>query len=85
MWNPEAIVNIFWDVGSQVLSQISGKLIQHQYVNYTDILKWLREIVIYRNAFLTKHKEYATLGSSVSRTLQCHVKLEVMILYFICN
>ncbi|XP_030756453.1 neurofibromin isoform X2 [Sitophilus oryzae] len=78
MWNPEAPINTFWDVGSQVLSQISGKLIQHQYVNYTDILKWLREIMVFRNAFLTKHKEYATLGSSISHSLQAHVKLEVV-------
>ncbi|XP_060536829.1 neurofibromin isoform X2 [Cylas formicarius] len=78
MWNPEAPINTFWDVGSQVLNQISTKLIQHQYANYTDILKWLREILICRNAFLTKHKEYATLGSSISTSQQAHVKLEVV-------
>lgn len=51
-WNPEAPINTFWDVSSQVLFSISQKLIQHQIVNYTEILKWLREILRCRNAFL---------------------------------
>lgn len=54
MWNPEAPINTFWDVSSQVLFSISQKLIQHQIVNYTDILKWLREILKCRNAFLMR-------------------------------
>ena len=45
MWNPEAPINTFWDVSSQVLFSISQKLIQHQIVNYTDILRWLREVL----------------------------------------
>ncbi|KAF4521106.1 hypothetical protein B566_EDAN009061 [Ephemera danica] len=48
MWNPEAPINTFWD-----------KLIQHQIINYPDILKWLREILVCRNAFLSRHKDYA--------------------------
>lgn len=35
MWNPEAPINTFWDVSSQVLFSISQKLIQHQIANYT--------------------------------------------------
>lgn len=62
---------------SQVLFSISQKLIQHQIVNYTDILKWLREILIRRNAFLSRHKEYANLGSQIAICKQAHIKLEV--------
>ncbi|KAG8232721.1 hypothetical protein J437_LFUL013314, partial [Ladona fulva] len=61
VWNPEAPINTFWDVSSQVLFSISQKLIQHQIINYTDILKWLREILVCRNAFLLRHKDYATV------------------------
>lgn len=49
VWNPEAPINTFWDVSSQVLFSISQKLIQHQIANYTDVLKWLKEILICRN------------------------------------
>lgn len=77
VWNPEAPINTFWDVSSQVLFSISQKLIQHQIMNYTDILKWLREILICRNAFLSRHKEYANLGSQIPICKQAHIKLEV--------
>lgn len=82
VWNPEAPINTFWDVSSQVLFSISQKLIQHQISNYTDILKWLREILICRNAFLLKHKDYANLGSSIAICKQAHIKLEVSIFLF---
>jgi hypothetical protein len=62
---------------SQVLFTISQKLIQHQIMNYTDILKWLRDILMCRNAFLFRHKDYANLGSQVAICKQAHIKLEV--------
>lgn len=65
VWNPEAPINTFWDVSSQVLFSISQKLIQHQIANYTDVLKWLREILICRNTFLQRHKDYANVGSQM--------------------
>lgn len=77
MWNPEAPINTFWDVSSQVLFSISQKLIQHQIMNYTDILKWLREILVCRNAFLLRHREYANVGSNIPICKQAHIKLEV--------
>ncbi|KAJ8986296.1 hypothetical protein NQ317_010008 [Molorchus minor] len=83
MWNPEAPINTFWDVSSQVMFSISQKLIQHQIMNYTDILKWLREILICRNAFLARHKEYANLGSSIAICKQAHVKLEVVFFMYL--
>lgn len=76
-WNPEAPINTFWDVSSQVLFSISQKLIQHQIMNYTDILKWLREIMVCRNAFLLRHKDYANMGSKIPICKQAHIKLEV--------
>lgn len=76
-WNPEATMNTFWDVSSQVLFSISQKLIQHQIVNYTDILKWLREILICRNIFLSQNKDYANVGSQIAICKQAHIKLEV--------
>ena len=93
MWNPEAPINTFWDVSSQVLFSISQKLIQHQIVNYTDILRWLREVLTCRNAFLLRHRDYANVGSQVSVAKQAHIKLEVffptlcffrLIIYILC-
>lgn len=83
-WNPEAPINTFWDVSSQVLFSISQKLIQHQIMNYTDILKWLREIMVCRNAFLLRHKDYANMGSKIPICKQAHIKLEVRLEFFPC-
>lgn len=83
MWNPEAPINTFWDVSSQVLFSISQKLIQHQIVNYTEILKWLREVLKCRNAFLQRHKEYANLGSHIAICKQAHIKLEVVFFMYL--
>ncbi|KAG7207079.1 hypothetical protein KM043_000959 [Ampulex compressa] len=82
-WNPEAPINTFWDVSSQVLFSISQKLIQHQIVNYTCILKWLREILICRNAFLAQYKDYANVGSQIAICKQAHIKLEVVFFMYL--
>ncbi|XP_065225861.1 neurofibromin-like isoform X1 [Planococcus citri] len=83
MWNPEAPINTFWDVSSQVLFSISQKMIQHQIVNYTDILKWLKQILICRNEFLSRHKEYANVGTHIPICKQAHIKLEVVFLMYL--
>lgn len=82
-WNPESPINTFWDVSSQVLFSISQKLIQHQIVNYMEILKWLREILVYRNMFLLQHKDYANLGSNIPICKQAHIKLEVVFFIYL--
>ncbi|XP_063990874.1 neurofibromin isoform X3 [Diachasmimorpha longicaudata] len=82
-WNPEAPIKTFWDVSSQVLFSISQKLIQHQIVNYTDILKWLREILVRRNAFLSENKDYANVGSQIAICKQAHIKLEVVFFMYL--
>lgn len=53
---------------SQVLFLICRKLIGQQLVNGTEVLKWLREILICRNKFLLKNKVWFSL-SSVATTL----------------
>lgn len=50
-------------------------------MNYTDILKWIREILLCRYAFLLKHKEYANIGGHVGICKQTYVKLEVSIIF----
>jgi len=62
---------------SQMLFSISQKLIQHQILNYTEILKWLREILICHIQFLQKHRDYANVGSNIPICRQAHIKLEV--------
>ncbi|XP_035742449.1 neurofibromin-like isoform X1 [Vespa mandarinia] len=82
-WNPEAPMETFWDISSQVLSSISEKLIQHQIFNYTSILKWLREILICRNGFLSQNKDYANVGSQIATCKQAHIKLEVALFMYL--
>lgn len=74
---------IFWYVNLnsfQVLFSMSQKLIQHQIMNYTDVLKWLRKILECRNQFLKRHRSYANVGSQLAICRQAHIKLEVNIL-----
>ncbi|XP_058856883.1 neurofibromin isoform X7 [Acipenser ruthenus] len=83
LWNPDAPIETFWDISSQVLFFICKKLIGHQMLNSTEILKWLREILICRNAFLLKNKENATLGSGIPICRQAQTKLEVSLYAFL--
>uniref|UniRef100_A0A8C1VGT1 Neurofibromin 1a n=1 Tax=Cyprinus carpio TaxID=7962 RepID=A0A8C1VGT1_CYPCA len=53
LWNPDAPIETFWDISSQVLFLNCKKLIGHQMINSTEILKWLREILICRNNLQT--------------------------------
>lgn len=82
-WNPEAPMNTLWDISSQILYTISQKLIQHQIVNYTDILKWLREILIRRNTFLSQNKDYVNVGSQLAICKQARIKLEVVFIMYL--
>ncbi|XP_040571379.1 neurofibromin isoform X2 [Lepeophtheirus salmonis] len=82
-WNPEAPVPTFWDISSQVLFSMSQKLIQHQIINYTDTLKWLRKILECRNQFLVRHREYANVGSQIPICRQAHIKLEVVFFMYL--
>ena len=68
---------------SQVLFSISQKLIQHQILNYTEILKWLHEILLCRNEFLQRHKDYAYIGSNLPVCRQAHIKLEVVFFVYL--
>ncbi|KAM4627329.1 neurofibromin isoform 7-T7 [Polymixia lowei] len=83
LWNPDAPIETFWDISSQVLFLICRKLIGHQMVNGTEVLKWLREILICRNKFLLKNKECATLGSGIPICRQAQTKLEVCLYMFL--
>ncbi|XP_047661070.1 neurofibromin isoform X2 [Tachysurus fulvidraco] len=77
LWNPDAPMETFWDVSSQVLYFICSRLISHQQINSTEILKWLREILICRNKFLLRNKKRAATGSSIPMCRQAQAKLEV--------
>lgn len=83
VWNPEAPVNTFWDLSSQVMYSISQKLVQHQIANYSDVLKWLKEILICRNTFLQRHKDYANVGTHVQICYNAHNKLVVVLFTYL--
>ncbi|XP_068507377.1 neurofibromin isoform X8 [Syngnathus scovelli] len=82
-WNPDAPIETFWDISSQVLFLICRKLIGQQMVNGTEVLKWLREILICRNKFLLKNKECATMGGGIPICRQAQTKLEVCLYMFL--
>ncbi|MED6237242.1 hypothetical protein ATANTOWER_021251 [Ataeniobius toweri] len=52
-------------------------------VNRTEVLKWLREILICRNKFLLKNKECATIGGGIPICRQAQTKLEVCLYLFL--
>ncbi|CAB1352784.1 unnamed protein product, partial [Coregonus sp. 'balchen'] len=83
LWNPDAPIETFWDISSQVLFFICKKLVGHQMINSTEILKWLREILICRNKFLLRNKEQATVGSGIPICRQAQTKLEVCLYMFL--
>ncbi|KAK1800763.1 hypothetical protein P4O66_005953 [Electrophorus voltai] len=83
LWNPDAPMETFWDISSEVLLSICTRLIGHQLINSTEILKWLREILISRNKFLLRNKERATVGSAISNCRQAQDKLEVCLYMFL--
>uniref|UniRef100_A0A8D0C3L8 Neurofibromin n=1 Tax=Salvator merianae TaxID=96440 RepID=A0A8D0C3L8_SALMN len=57
LWNPDAPTETFWEISSQMLSCICKRLTSNQILGSTEILKWLREILICRNKFLLKNKQ----------------------------
>ncbi|XP_039680883.1 neurofibromin isoform X6 [Perca fluviatilis] len=83
LWNPDAPIETFWDISSQVLFLICRKLIGQQMINGTEVLKWLREILICRNKFLLKNKEFATMGGGIPICRQAQTKLEVCLYMFL--
>uniref|UniRef100_A0A3Q2GEA2 Neurofibromin 1a n=1 Tax=Cyprinodon variegatus TaxID=28743 RepID=A0A3Q2GEA2_CYPVA len=83
LWNPDAPIETFWDISSQVLFLICRKLVGHQMANRTEVLKWLREILICRNKFLLKNKECATMGGAIPICRQAQTKLEVCLYLFL--
>ncbi|CAF0862260.1 unnamed protein product [Didymodactylos carnosus] len=83
LWNPEACINTFWSISSQVLFSISQKLVLHQIYNYTSVLKWLREILVLRNTFLLHHKDNAYLGSNIPMAKHAHMKLEIVFFIYL--
>ncbi|KAM9801137.1 neurofibromin isoform 1-T1 [Neosynchiropus ocellatus] len=83
LWNPDAPIETFWDISSQVLFLICRKLIGQQMVNGTEVLKWMREILICRNKFLHKNKESATMGAALPICRQAQTKLEVCLYMFL--
>ncbi|CAD5126032.1 DgyrCDS14209 [Dimorphilus gyrociliatus] len=83
IWNPETPIHSFWEISSRVLFSISQKLIQHQIVNYTEILKWLQEIMMCRNQFLLRRKDYANTGANLRICKQAQIKLEIVFFLYL--
>ncbi|XP_043387402.1 neurofibromin isoform X4 [Chelonia mydas] len=83
LWNPDAPIETFWEISSQMLFYICKKLTGHQMLSSTEILKWLREILICRNKFLLKNKESTAGCSGTPICRQAQTKLEVALYMFL--
>jgi neurofibromin 1 len=66
-----------------LLYQILKKKNLRQPSSCSDVLKWLREILICRNTFLQRHKDYANVGSQIAICRQAHIKLEVVFFMYL--
>ncbi|XP_050358342.1 neurofibromin-like isoform X3 [Nymphalis io] len=83
MWNPEAPLDTFCDFSSQILYNISQKLIQREIGNYREVLRWLRDVLTCRNEFLAKQKDYANVSSQIPKCKQAHFNLEVVFFMYL--
>ncbi|KAM6466311.1 neurofibromin isoform 3-T3 [Liasis olivaceus] len=77
LWNPDAPIETFWEISSQMLFCICKRLTSNQILSSTEILKWLREILICRNKFLLKNKESTAGCSGTPVCCRAQTKLEV--------
>ncbi|XP_048375268.1 neurofibromin-like isoform X2 [Sphaerodactylus townsendi] len=77
LWNPDAPIETFWEISSQMLFCICKRLTTNQILSSTEILKWLREILICRNKFLLKNKESTVGCAGMPICRQAQTKLEV--------
>uniref|UniRef100_A0A8C4NK86 Uncharacterized protein n=2 Tax=Eptatretus burgeri TaxID=7764 RepID=A0A8C4NK86_EPTBU len=77
LWNPDAPIATFWDISSQIVFCVSQKLFTPHVPNTVEVLKWLRQVLIYRNIFLSTHKENASVGSNTLGCRQASARLEV--------
>jgi len=59
----------------------------HQLINSTEILKWLREILICRNKFLLRNKvsRHSHLSPVFNQTTLCGVILKILIIIYLYN
>lgn len=48
---------------SQLLFYVCQKLLHHQLPNYPEVLRWLRQLLISRNAYLYMNRDIASFGS----------------------
>ena len=55
----------------------------HQIYEYTSVLRWLREILVLRNAFLLHHKDNAYLGSNIPMAKHALTKLEIVFFIYL--
>ncbi|OUC44790.1 hypothetical protein D917_08826, partial [Trichinella nativa] len=79
MWHPDSAfttVQSLWYISSQLLFYICQKLLQFQLANFSETLRWLRQLLVYRNLYLLSNREIANYGSSEQLCKQAAQKLE---------
>ncbi|VDP04015.1 unnamed protein product [Soboliphyme baturini] len=80
-WNPISRLSsmeTFWYINSQVVFTVCQKLLHHQLRNYPDILRWLKQLLMCRNAFLASNRDICNFGASEQLCKQAALKLETI-------
>ena len=85
LWYPCDPMYAFWEISSQVTYSITIKLFSRKTNNAVQLLRWLREILHYRIAFLRKHAVDASQGANTKISIQLHMMLETILLMFLRN
>lgn len=70
---------------SQLLYSVCLKLLHHQLSNYPSVLRWLRQLLNYRNVYLLNNREIANFGSTEQICKQAAAKLEVSYVVFLMS
>ncbi|KFD70579.1 hypothetical protein M514_02099 [Trichuris suis] len=73
-----ATIQSLWHISSQLLFHVCQKLLHFQLGNFSEVLRWLRQLLVYRNLFLMNHREIANYGSGDLLCKQAAEKLETV-------
>lgn len=85
LWDSGNTMLAFWDISCQVTYSITQKLFSRKTSEPLQLLRWLKEVLSYRSAFLRKHNQEACIGVNSKVSQQLYTMLETVLLLFLRN
>lgn len=84
LWNPESPDgHAFWIISSNVLYSIAQRLTSRHIMNFCEVLRWLKEILICRNNYLKQRRDRLDLTGLPKIWHQALIKLEVVFFFYL--